>query len=51
MEQLKRRPMFGPKPKSSVWNNMIKRDIKIKNLERARKIKAEKAKNKLKDKE
>lgn len=49
MEVQKRRPMFGPKAGSKVWQNQIKRDVKLKNLEKARQAKKENAAKRLAD--
>lgn len=38
----RKRPGFGPKPQSRVWNKLIARDIKVRNMELARQIRMEK---------
>jgi len=47
----KRRPMFGPRQGSKVWKEMITRDVRVKNLEKARAVRAEKLKAKKINKE
>lgn len=38
---MNKRPMCGPKAGGTVWKQMITRDIKRNNLEKARKVKEE----------
>ena len=47
-----KRPMCGPKAGGSVWKQMITRDIRRDNLEKARKVKADlKSREELNEKE
>ncbi len=41
-----RRPMFGPRQGSKVWKEVVARDVRKKNLEKARAVRAENLKAK-----
>jgi len=51
MESQKRRPTFGPKQGSPVWKSKLKRDVKLKNLEKARSARKENAEARIQEKE
>ena len=51
MESQKRRPTFGPKQGSPVWKSQLKRDVKLKNLEKARAARKANAEARIKEQE